>query len=266
MNFKQMRIVVKGGGEVASAVAHRLTRAGFWVCLTEITRPLAVHRGTTFSEAVYKDEMTVEGLTAKLIQSPGQAAEVWREGKIPLLVDPEARCIANLRPRVVVDARMLKKNTDTGMQDAALVIGIGPGFYAGRDVHLVIESYHDENLGRVIEYGEALVNNAIPISIGGYNFERAVHAEEEGDFTCVKTLGEQVVKGELIAYLNGREIRAEIGGIIRAILPSNLHVDRGTKLIEIDPEASAEACYIIRAKMRAIAGGVLEGILGSFNK
>ena len=264
-NLNDLTVVIKGGGEIASAIAHRLTRAGFRVCLTEVPIPLAVHRGSTYCEAVFDGEKTVEGLTARLATSFEQVKEIWKEGKIPVIVDTETRIKDYLKPQVLVDATMLKHNTTTSLNDAPLVIGVGPGFQVSKDVHLIVESYHDENLGKVLTSGTALPNTGIPLSIGGYVHERAFHAGRDGVFKAFKELGDNIKPGDIIGEVDGDPLVAEIGGVLRAVLRSDIAVKKDTKLAEIDPEATSEVCFIIRGKMRAIAGGVLEAILMKYN-
>jgi xanthine dehydrogenase accessory factor len=266
MELNQLVILIKGGGEVASAVAHRLWFSGFrYICMTEVPEPMAVHRGTTFSEVVFEGEKTVEGLTAKLIDSNEQVHDVWADGKVPLIIDPEAAIIDYIHPHVIVDAIMAKKNLGTKMSDASLVVGIGPGFEAGEDVDLVIESYHNEKLGKVISSGKAEPDNQVPFNIGGYTYERAIHAPATGEFKAIKNLCDIVVAGEEVASVGGQVVKAEIGGIIRALMRDGLTVNKGIKIVEIDPTGDLEVCFIIRAKMRAIAGGVLEAVMMSFN-
>jgi xanthine dehydrogenase accessory factor len=263
--LNNLTVVIKGGGEIASAIAHRLTRSGFRVCITEVPIPLAVHRGSTYCEAVFDGEKTVEGLTARLATSFEQVKQIWNEGKIPVIVDTGTSIKDYLKPQVLIDATMLKNNTTTRIDDAPLVIGVGPGFHAGKDVHLIVESYHNENLGKVLTSGTALPNTGIPLSIGGYIHERAFHANRDGKFTAVKELGEIIKPGDIIGDVDGEQLVAEIGGVLRAVLRSGISVKKDTKLAEIDPEATAEVCFIIRGKMRAIAGGVLEAILMKYN-
>jgi xanthine dehydrogenase accessory factor len=264
-SMKKLTVLVKGGGEIASAIAHRLTRAGFHVCLTEVPIPLAVHRGSTYCEAVFDGEKTVEDLTARLAGSFEEVEQIWQEGRIPVIIDPETKIKDFVRPQVLVDATMLKNNTTTKIDDAPLVIGVGPGFNVGKDVHLIVESYHDENLGKVITKGTALPNTGIPLSIGGYVHERAFHASRDGKFIALKKLGEIIKPGDIIGDVDGEPLVAEISGVLRAVLRSGIAVKKDTKLAEIDPEATAEVCFIIRGKMRAIAGGVLEAILMKYN-
>jgi len=143
-------ILVKGAGEMATGTAHRLASCHLKVCMTETSEPQAVRREVAFSEAIFGHEKEVEGVAAKRIESPEQIAKTWREGKIPILVDPEAKVKDFLKPDVLIDATLAKKNLGTRITDALLVIGLGPGFHAGRDVHVVIETNRGHNLGRII--------------------------------------------------------------------------------------------------------------------
>lgn len=261
----ELKVLIKGGGEVASGVAHSLSRAHFKVCLTETPRPQAVSRGVSFSEAVYDGEKEVEGVVARLVESASEIPTVWGENKIPIIVDPEATIKNTLHPNILIDAIMAKRNLGTRLTDAALVIGLGSGFQAGKDVHLVVETSNSERLGEVIFAGEAEKNTGVPIAIGGLTSERVQHAIDGGLFVTNKEIGEHVTVGEVIASLGGQAIKAPTSGIIRAFLRSGIQVNEGTKLVEIDPAASKETCYRIRARVRTIAGGILEAILIWFN-
>lgn len=263
--LSDVTVLIKGAGEVASAVAHRLARSNFKVCMTEISEPQAVTRTVTFSEAVYDGAKVVEGVSAKRVKSLAGVRAAWKQNKIPVIVDPEAAIAAELKPDVIVDARMFKKNVGTGMADAALVIGIGPGFTAGNDVDVVIESNHSENLGKVIREGPAEKNTGIPVAIGGYTFERALHAPEDGIFDSKLEIGQRVKKGQVVARVGGQPVKAEIGGIVRALFRNGIRVEKGTKIAEVDPTGNEEICFVIRDRMRAIGGGVLEAILMRFN-
>ena len=262
---KRLTVLIRGAGEVASGVAHRLFRSHFQVCLTEVARPLAVCRGNSFCEAVYEGEKEVEGVTARLVTSAKEIPRVWDEGKIPLIIDPDASVREVLHPDVLVDAIMAKKNLGTRIDDAPLVIGLGPGFFAGRDVHVVVETNWSENLGRIILEGEAEEDTGVPIPIGGLTFERVLRAPADGLFQTDKDIGDSVVANEVVGWVGGEEIRARVGGVLRGLLRHGIEVEKGTKLGEIDPVADRETCFQIRPKMRAISGAVLEAILAYFN-
>jgi len=265
MELTQLVVLIRGGGEVASGVAHRLARAHFKVCITEIAQPLAVSRGVAFCEAIYDGKKEVEGVIARRITSANEIPKVWQENEIPIIVDPEASIKNTLNPNVVVDAIMAKRNLGTKITDAPLVIGLGPGFMAGKDVHMVVETNDGESLGRVITEGEAEKDTGIPVAIDGLTFERVLHSPKDGLFLTKKEIGDFVAAGEIVVSVAGHPIKAEIGGIIRALMRSGTKVAKGTKLGEIDPSGSKKACYTIRPKISTIADGVLEAILMRYN-
>ncbi len=99
--LSELIVLIKGGGEIASGIAHRLHRSHFRVCLTEIANPLAVSRGTAFSEAVFDGEKTIEGVTAEFV-SPEEIYEVWQQGNIPIVIDPSASIKDEINPDVLV--------------------------------------------------------------------------------------------------------------------------------------------------------------------
>ncbi len=267
MTYKLSDIVVlvKGGGEVASAVAHRLCQSHFKVCLTEKPNPTAVNRGVAFCEAVYEEKKQVEGVVARLITSAEEVLPIWAENKLPIIVDPKASITNLLHPEVLVDAIMAKRNLGTKINDATLVIGLGPGFTAGKDVHVVVETNNSENLGRVILTGEAEANTGIPVSVGGLTKERVVYSPTKGVFRSIGEIGDLVAAGDTIAWVGDYPVKAKIDGVLRALLRSGVEVNKQTKLGEIDPSGDKRVCYTIRPRMRAIAGGVLEAILMHFN-
>jgi len=265
MDLANLVVLIRGGGEVASGVAHKLARARFRVCMTETSQPLAVSRGVAFCEAVYDGEKEVEGITAKRVESPGQIAGVWRQNKLPIIVDPDALVKDMLKPAVLVDALMAKQNMGTKVSDAPLVIGLGPGFQAKEDVHVVVETNNSERLGRVITEGKAEEDTGIPVAIGGLTTERVLHSPSDGQFLSDKDIGDMVAAGDTVASVAAQPLKAKIDGVVRALLRNGTVVGKGAKLGEIDPSGDKEACYTIRPRVRAIAGGVLEAILMRFN-
>ena len=258
-------ILVKGAGEMATGAAHRLASCHLKVCMTETSEPQAVRRGVAFSEAVFDQEKEVEGVVAKRIELPEQITKTWREGKIPILVDPEAKVKDFLKPDILIDATLAKKNLGTRITDALLVIGLGPGFHAGRDVHVVIETNRGHNLGRIISDGEAEPNTGIPGSIAGYTEERVIRAPRDGKFKSLKKIGDGVRANEKVGRVENAEVRAGIAGIVRGLLRDGTEVWKGMKLGDVDPRGIKAHCYSISDKARTISGGVLQAILGHFN-
>jgi len=267
MSLGELKIVVKGGGDMASGVACRLIKSGFRkICLTEISKPQAVRREVAFCEAIYDGEKTVEGVTAGLIQSYDQIEGKWEQGRIPIIVDPEAKVIDSMKPDIVVDAILAKKNLGTAITDAPLVIGLGPGFCAGEDVNLVIETKRGHDLGKVILEGEAEKNTGIPGIIAGYGAERVLRGPAEGRLKVLKDIGVFVEAGDVVAEVEGIPVKAEIKGIIRGMLRDGTPVWKGMKTGDIDPRGIKAFCFTVSEKAFAICGGVLEGILSHYNR
>ena len=260
--LSELIVLIKGGGEVASGIAHRLHRSHFRVCLTEIADPLAVSRGTTFSEAVFDGVKAIEGVKAELVSvSTEEIYRVWQQGNIPIVIDSESSVKEEIQPDVLVDATMAKRNTGTKITDAPLVIGMGSGFYAGRDVHIVVETNHSNNLGRVILDGEAEENTGTPVAIGGLTKERVIWAPQAGIFTTNREIGDSVIAHQIVGRVADQPLEAPISGILRGLMSDGVRVSKNTKLIEVDPINDSTVCYVIRDKMRAIGGGVLEAIM-----
>jgi len=266
MSIENFTVLIKGGGEMASGIAHRLSRCHFRVCMTEISKPRAVRREVSFCEVIYTGEKTVEGLTAKLVDTYAKIAKVWNNDKIPIIVDPETKIKEFLKPDILVDATVAKKNLGTKITDATLVIALGPGFYAGRDVHIVVETNRGHNLGRIILEGEAEKNTGVLGEIAGFSTERVLRAPRDGRLSTLKDIGDYVDAGDTVAFVDDFYVKAEIKGVIRGLLRSGSEVYKGMKTGDIDPRGIKEYCYTISDKARAIGGGVLEGILSHFNR
>lgn len=264
-SMKGLVILVRGAGEMASGVAHELWQAHFRVWMTETSAPLAVRREVSFCDAIYEGEKRVEGVMAKSIQTTDEIPRTWEGGIIPLLVDPEAKSREVLKPHVIVDAIMAKKNLGTKITDAPLVIGLGPGFVAGVDVHVVIETNRGHELGRLIWDGQAEPDTGIPGAILGYTEERVLRIPAEGIFVARKSIGDRVKEGEIVATVGSLPVKARISGVLRGILRDGTRVKERMKVGDIDPRGKDAFCYSISDKARAIAGGVLKAILMRFN-
>ena len=256
-------VVVRGGGDLATGCIHRLWSAGLKVLVLEAEHPAAIRRQVSLSEAVYEGTATVEGLTARLITDLSQMEAVWSAGEIPMLVDPEGKCLEAVKPAVLVDAIIAKYNVGTRRDMAPRTIALGPGFVAGEDVDVVIETSRGHKLGRVITEGSAKPNTGIPGIIGGYGKERVMHSPAQGVLRNVHAIGDIVEAGTEIAYIETAEGRvsvlATISGIIRGLIRDGYPVTKGFKIADIDPRREElENCWLISDKARCIAGSVLE--------
>ena len=298
---KNLLIICRGAGDLATGIIHRLHRAGHRVIALETDYPAAIRRQVSFCEAVYDGSAAVEGVTARLVPALADAetdtetysgindtpaahivSEKWdssaieavlEAGEVPLLIDPKGESIALLKPDVVVDAIIAKKNLGTTINMAPLVIGVGPGFTAGQDVHLVIESMRGHNLARIITDGMAQPNTGVPGNIAGFTSERVIHAPAAGYIHDVRKIGDIVQKGDEIAriypdkesYDNALSeyvpVNATITGIIRGLIREGYYFKEGFKIADIDPrEGELSNCFTISDKARSIAGSVLEAV------
>jgi len=254
-------VVIRGAGDLATGIAHRLQQAGFMVVMLEVGQPTVVRRTVSFADSVYTGRATVEGLTAVKTDGVSSVRSILAEAKVPVLVDPAGKIIKELGPRILVDAIMAKRNTGTTRQMAPLVVAIGPGFTAGRDVDAVVETMRGHYLGKVIWEGSAIPNTGIPGEIGGYGEERLLRAPSEGIWNPLVEIGDKVVKDQLVAKVNGAEVRASIAGTVRGLLYPGLTVHAGMKVGDVDARADREHCFTISDKARAVAGGVLEAVM-----
>lgn len=256
-----MIVLIKGAGDLATGIAYRLKKSGFDIVMTEIDNPTTVRRTVAFSQAIFDNEIEIEGIKGIKVNNINEIHKEIKKGNIPIIIDKEANIIKKLKPKVVVDAIIAKKNLRTSINDAPIVIGVGPGFEAKKDCHLVIETKRGHYLGKVIEEGSAIPNTGIPGNIGGYTKERIIRASSNGKIRPVVKIGDYVKKGEVIAYIDGVEVIAEIDGIVRGMLQEGIEVFKGMKSGDIDPRCEKDHCFTISDKARSIGGGVLEAIM-----
>ena len=276
---KKDLIVVRGAGDLATGTIHRLKKAGFRLLVLEAEHPAAIRRQVALSEAVSAGSARVEDVEAvrmdvdlaekknrKELLEP-EMERIWKKDGVPVLVDPAGLSIAALRPAVVVDAILAKKNLGTTKEMAPLVIALGPGFTAGEDVDVVIETKRGHNLGRVIRSGSAVPNTGIPGIIGGYGKERVMHAQAEGILRNAASIGDIVEARAVIAEIeteNGTvPVEASLSGLLRGLIRDGYPVTKGFKIADIDPrKEELQNCFTISDKARCIAGSVLEVICG----
>lgn len=262
-HFQPYLIVIKGAGDLASGVAYRLKRAGFPLLMTELPAPLFVRRTVAFGEAVYSGEITIEGLMARRVSSSAEAQQMAYRSAIPVLVDPAATVVTQLQPTILIDAIIAKRNVGTRINDAPLVIALGPGFTAGVDCHMVIETKRGHRLGRPIEQGSAEADTGIPDLVNGIGADRVLRAPTGGRVEPLVKIGELVSSGQALARVGGTTIYAPFAGTVRGLIHPSITVTPGMKIGDLDPRGVVEHCFTISDKALAIGGGVLEAILAS---
>ena len=256
-----MLALIRGAGDIASGAAMRLWRCGIDVVMTDLARPTAIRRTVCFSQAILYGSYQVEDVTAERAETEDDVRRILSAGQIPVLADPRAACRAWLRPDVVVDAILAKKNLGTAITDAPLVIGVGPGFCAGKDCHAVIETMRGHTLGRVIRTGKPIPNTNIPGLIGGITGERGLRAPDNGIFHQLADIGARVQAGDVVGEVNGKPMACTIAGVIRGMLADGTPVYKGMKSGDVDPRCKPEYCTTISDKALAVGGGVVEALL-----
>jgi xanthine dehydrogenase accessory factor len=246
---------------MGTGVAIRLWRSGFNVIALEAPHPLAVRRTVSFSEAVFDGGATVDGVRAALARSLEGATDLMSGGVVPVLVDPDAASLRYLRPDVLIDAILAKRNTGTEIDMAPLVVGLGPGFVAGNDVHAVVETNRGPDLGRVFWHGSAKPNTGMPAAVLGQSRSRVLRAPAAGPVTGRRAIGEIVDEGEVVAEVNGLPVCSSFRGLLRGLVRSGTNVAVGLKIGDVDPRLDPSLCYRISDKSLAIAGGALEAVM-----
>lgn len=265
-------IVVRGGGDLATGVVHRLWSAGLRMLVLETAHPAAIRRQVSLCEAVYEGETVVEGMRGIRVETLADADAVWAQNAVPILIDPTGACLPQARPAVLVDAIIAKKNLGTTREMAPLTIALGPGFTAGQDVDVVVETKRGHKLGRIIREGAATPNTGVPGVIGGYAAERVLHSPAQGIFRDLHAIGDFVEAGEAIAKVEtpaGEEVlvKTQIAGILRGLLRDGYPVVPGFKVADVDPrKTELENCFLISDKARCIAGSVLELVVAQLWK
>jgi xanthine dehydrogenase accessory factor len=259
--FPDVPVLIKGGGDLGTGVAWRLHKAGFPVVVTELPRPLVVRRTVAFASAVCDGEIAVEGVTAWKAKDLDEARQLMGDGMIPVLVDPVCDSRLGLKPAVLVDAIMAKRNAGTKITDAPLVIALGPGFTPSVDCRCVIETQRGHNLGRVQWSSPAEPNTGVPGEIGGKSAERVLRAPCDGVVAGVRRIGDSVTAGQVVARVDGADVVSPFAGVLRGLVYDGLAVKIGAKIGDVDPRATREHCFTLSDKALAIGGGALEAIL-----
>ena len=255
-----LKVVIRGAGDLASGVAVVLHMAGCRVVMTDLPRPTVIRRTVAFAQALFEGSWEVEGIRA-VSAAAEDVDRVLAAGMIPVLADPEGRIIRSWEPDAVVDAILAKRNLGTAKDDAPVVIGLGPGFTAGQDVHAVIETMRGHHLGRIILEGSALPNTGTPGEIGGRSDVRVLRAPEDGVFRERAAIGDEVVAGQVLAMVGDLPVTAPFDGVLRGLLHDGLPVVKGFKVGDVDPRPFREHCFTVSDKARSLGGAVLCALL-----
>ena len=257
-----MKVVIRGGGDLATGVAEVLYQSGFKILILDIEKPSSIRRSVCFSEAIYDGVVKVENIICKKVENENEIEKCWSEKIIPIMVDEKGEIIKKIKPDVVVDSIIAKKNLGTTKEMAPITVALGDGFEAGKDVDIVIETMRGHNLGRIITSGRAMKNTGIPGEIKGVSKDRVIYSKANGRFSSVKKIGDTVQKDEIIGYVGNVEIRGKISGVLRGIIREGYEVTENMKIGDIDPRIEEKNnCFTISDKARSLGGAVLRAIM-----
>ena len=252
-------VIVRGGGDLATGIIYRLWKIGFHVLVLEVDTPLMVRRTVSAASAVYNGFISIEDMQVKLIDRLEDFSVDF--DNVQVIVDPEGNSIDKIKPDILIDAIMAKKNIGTRIDMAPLVLAIGPGFTAPKDVHAVIETKRGHTLGRVITKGTAIPDTGVPGMIKGYSIERLLRSPDDGYLFPIRKIGDEVSVDEIVGYVNGKEVRSQLDGVLRGLIHPHVRLKKGLKIGDVDPRGDPAHCFSISDKALSIAGGVLEAIM-----
>jgi len=261
--FQNVRVAIRGGGDLGSGVAYRLFASGFPVLITELAHPLLLRRAVSFGSAVIEGLITVEGVTAQCADSLGDAQANQQSDRIPVMVDPDGASLQQYLPVVLIDARMLKKPPSPQPVRPTLMIGLGPGYEAPVNCDVVLETNRGHRMGRAITSGKPQADTGLPEGVLGHRADRVLRASVEGDFRAVASIGAMVNEGEVVAQVGDQLLAAPFEGVVRGLVHDGIRVHSGDKVGDIDPRGEPQNCFTISDKALAVGGGALEAILSS---
>ncbi len=265
--FSNLWVVVRGGGDLASGAIQRLRWAGFPVVVTELPQPLVVRRLVSFSNAVFEQDFAIEKTPTKLVNSASEAQAYIQNNPegVPVIVDPEGKILDDINPAILIDGRMAKTPLDTHIDQAPMVIAIGPGLEAGVHADAVIETKGGSQCGRVFFTGGPIPDDGTPCNSSGFRHERVIRAPASGVFEGQKNIEDMVEAGEVVGHIQTSEgkvpVKTEISGVLRGLLYSGIKIPEGMKLGDIDHRGESSDCCRVSEKADSIAAGVLEAIM-----
>lgn len=259
-----LSVLVRGVNDVASAVAHRLFMAGHAVVLHDVAAPTTSRRGMAFADAVFDRRAELAGVTATRVDVLSELPEAAQaRAGIPVHVGEFSALLPAYRPDVLVDARMRKRAAPDDQRGLApLTVGLGPGFVAGQNVDLAVETGWGDDLGRLIERGPTRDLAGEPRAIVGVARDRYVYAPAIGTFRTGLRIGSSVRAGQTVAHVDDTPLLAPIDGALRGLTRDGVTVAERTKVIEVDPRGAEGNLFGIGERPGRIADGVLAAVRG----
>jgi xanthine dehydrogenase accessory factor len=258
-----LRILVRGSGDVGSAVAHHLfQKGGYGVVIHDSPQPTTTRRKMAYADAIFTGDAVLNGVEAKKVTKLSLLEDLLPEHKIiPIVTSDLTETFSSFHPAILIDARMRKHSQpESQIHLAALTIGLGPNFIAGTSTHLVIETARGDSLGKIIDKGSASPLAGEPRELAGHARDRYVYAPSAGIFHTFHHIGDKVERGEQVAHIESTPLLAPLSGVLRGLTHDGVPVVVGTKVIEIDPRNEGAQLSGIADRPAGIARGVLQAI------
>lgn len=250
--MKKEWIIIRGGGDIASGVAYALYMAGYKIIITEIEKPTFIRTEVSYGNAIYKKRMIIEGIESRYIKTQKELDE----NIINVIIDTKAEIVDSILPLVIIDATISKKNIGLNKNKKYFTIALGPGYDAGKDCDIVIETNRGHNLGKIIFEGTASPNTGKPANVLGYTEERVIRSPENGKFRKIKNIGDIVMKNEIVGYVGEKEVKTRINGIVRGLI-NEIEVTENMKIGDVDPRERKEYAFTISDKAKSLGGATL---------
>ena len=263
-NFKEYTVLIRGAGEMASAVGVVLHRVGFSVVMTELQVPLAIRRTVCFSDAMLYGTAEVEGIQS-VKANYANFLDILRNGNVPVVAD-SIELIKKIKPKFYVDARLLKYIVPDRRSLADFSVGLGPGFTVGVNCTAIIETQRGHNLGRVIWDGNASPNTGVPGKVGGESAKRVIYSPGVSNIEWYVDFGEIVYSGQVLGKIGKIEIKSHIGGLVRGLISPKVNTTKGMKIADVDPRGKEVDYNTVSDKARCVGRGVLEAIMIHLNQ
>jgi xanthine dehydrogenase accessory factor len=255
-------ILMRGSGDIGSAVAHILFKSCYHVVIHDSAQPSVTRRQMSFCDAIFNGTAALDGVTAQLFSSISELTErLTAHNLVPMTTLDLSLVLAALRPEVLVDARMKKHDQpEVQITLAPFTIGLGPNFIAGETVHAAVETGWNEGLGTVIWHGATRPLEGEPQTIAGHARDRYVYAPDAGVFRTSLHIGDMVSAGQEVALIGEVPLCSPINGILRGLTHDNVPVAQKAKVIEVDPRGAKAQISGIPERPGKIAKGVLDAI------
>ena len=255
------RILVRGAGDIGSAVAVRLFQSGHRLAIHEEPEPTTTRRGMALADAVFDGFAELEGVKGVRVDDCQRLLDILSSGGvIPLVMVNFMSVVAAMQPEVLIDARVRKRRVPESQRGLApLTVGLGPNFIAGKTTDVVVETSW-EGPGRVIPSGSPLPFRGEPREIAGHARDRYVYTSDAGIFRTDRHVGERVRAGEIVAHVGGTALAAPLDGVLRGLTRDGVRVAIDTKVIEVDPRGDSALVRGIAERAERIALGVVRAI------